>query len=174
MDKRNNITMLPSSTSDQALTQGNRRCFRGFPPGALDGCHATLQFGGGSLGFGDDRPDVMIGFGGHVGLISAELALLHLDRFIEPGRMRLVVMAESHYGVVLERPATTMEVDATEPLYDVIGSCGLRLLSAVTLDVAHQTRDERQAEPDAYPAWQGELSFRLLRGAYLDKRAPTK
>lgn len=112
MANHNNTTMLPSSTSGQALTQGNRRCFTGFPPGALDGRQPTLQFGGGSLGFGADRPDVMIGFGGQVGLISAELALFHLDRFIEPGRMRLVVMAESHYGVVLERPTNNAEEGA--------------------------------------------------------------
>ena len=112
MANSNNTTILPPDTSGDALTQGNRRCFTGFPPGALDGCQPTLQFGGGSLGFGDDRPDVMIGFNGQVGLISAELALLHLDRFIEPGRMRLVVLAESHYGVVLERPTISVEEGA--------------------------------------------------------------
>lgn len=109
MANSNNTTMLPPDTSGQALMQSKRRYFEGFPPGALDGCQPTLQFGGGSLGFGDDRPDVMIAFGGQVGIIPAELALFHLDRFIAHGRMRLVVMAESHYGVVLERPATTLE-----------------------------------------------------------------
>lgn len=105
MANNNNTTMLPPDTSGSALTQSNRRCFKGFPPGALDGCQPTLQFGGGSLGFGDDRPDVMIGFNGQVGLISAELALLHLDRFIEPGRAQLLLMAGYQYGVALERPA---------------------------------------------------------------------
>lgn len=112
MANNNNTTMLPPDTSGSALTHSKRRCFKGFPPGALDGRQPTLQFGGGSLGFGADRPDVMIGFGGQVGLISAELALFHLDRFIEPGRMRLVVMAESHYGVVLERPTNNAEEGA--------------------------------------------------------------
>ena len=112
MANSNNTTMLPRDTSGSALTQSNRRCFTGFPPGALDGCQPTLQFRGGSLGFGDDRPDVLIGFGDQVDIISAELALLHLDRFTKSGYAQLLLMAGYHYGVTLERPATTMEGDA--------------------------------------------------------------
>lgn len=109
MANNNNTTMLPPDTSGSALTHSKRRCFTGFPPGALDGCQPTLQFRGGALGFGDDRPDVLIGFGDQVGIISAELALFHLDRFTKSGRAQLLLMAGYHYGVPLERPATTME-----------------------------------------------------------------
>ena len=105
MANNNNTTMLPSSTSGQALTQDNRRCFTGFPPGALDDHQPTLQFRGGALGFGGDRPDVLIGFGDQVGIISAELALFHLDRFTKSGRAQLLLMAGYQYGVALERPA---------------------------------------------------------------------
>lgn len=61
-----------------------------------------------------------------------------------------------------------------EPRYDVINSAGMRLLAEVELSAASRICDERQAVPDAHPEYQGELTFRLLRGAYLNKRAPTK
>ena len=66
------------------------------------------------------------------------------------------------------------KVATTEPLYDVTNSAGVRLLADVGLDAAHLIHDERLAEPDKHPEWQGEITFRLLRGAYLEKRAPTK
>ncbi|ATD62523.1 MAG: hypothetical protein ACOH2S_27510 [Janthinobacterium svalbardensis] len=150
------------------MMQAKRRYFEGFPPGALDGSEPTLQFGGGSLGFGGDRADVMVSFGDKVRRVPAERALFHLDRFIESSRARLVLMAGCHYGVTLDREA------AVEPLYDMFNSEGTRLLAGVELDTAHQIRDEHQAEPDVYPEWQGEITLRLIRGAYLDKRAPTK
>lgn len=66
------------------------------------------------------------------------------------------------------------KVATTEPLYDVTNSAGVRLLADVGLDAAHLIHDERLAEPDKHPEWQGEITSRLLRGAYLEKRAPTK
>ncbi|MGK5028476.1 hypothetical protein [Janthinobacterium sp. MDT1-19] len=105
------LATLPANlapTGSISTKQDAPRCFTGFPPGALDGCQPTLQFRGGSLGFGDDRPDVMIGFGGQVGHISAELALFHLDRFIESSRAQLILMAGYHYGVTLECPTVDL------------------------------------------------------------------
>lgn len=159
MANNNNTTILPPDTSANAFTPSKPMW------------HPTMRFAGTSMGLGLEKADVTVAHGSKYYQLSVEQTLYHLDLFAEPDRVRLAQIAGVHFGVVLERPAP---IASTEPLYDVTNSNGVLLLSDVTHDSASRICDERQAEPDAYPEWQGEITYRLRRGAYIGEKESTK
>ena len=92
---------LRSRRAGAALTYGD-----GLP---LDGRNAmapALHFTGTNLGLGGDEPVVVnVASGTWSASLTVELALFHLDDFVDGHRARLIGVAGAHFGVQLVRGA---------------------------------------------------------------------
>lgn len=77
----------------------------GLPIAPRDGFTPMLTFMGGDLLLGNPGESLSISCGAWSASITIELALLHMDDFIDGHRARLAETIGHYFGVKLERPA---------------------------------------------------------------------